>query len=73
MLVPRVHSVVIRCSVFYMICSLFVFDIIGDQIVHPYSRVFLIMTVQVLSSVSLDFSQYVVVRAFSRVCRVCER
>ena len=61
----RVHSVVIRSSVFFTNSGWFVFvsDII-DQIVFPYSSV-LPVIVYVLSSVSLDFSQFVVVRSFS--------
>ena len=51
-LVSRVHPVVIRSAVFCAICSLFVFvsDIIGDQIVLPYSSFVLVMAVYVLSS-----------------------
>ena len=51
------HPVVIRSVVFCTVCNLFVFlsDIIGDQIVLPYSSVVLMMAVHVLSSVSLDF------------------
>ena len=62
-LVPRVHPVVIRSAVFCTVCSLFVFvsDIIGDQIVLPYSSVVLVIAVYVLSSVSLDFIQWIVV------------
>ena len=65
--VSRVHPVVIRSAVFCTVCSLFVFvsDIIGDQIVLSYSSVVLVMAVYVLSSVSLDFPQCVVVSAFS--------
>ena len=67
MLGSRVHPVVIRSAVFCMVCSLFVFvsDIIGDQIVLPYSSVVLVMAVYVLSSVSLDFPQCIMVSAFS--------
>ena len=66
-LVSRMHPVVIRNTAFCTVCSLFVFmsDIIGDQIGLPYSTVVLVMTVHVLSSVSLDFPQCVVVSAFS--------
>ena len=58
------HHVVIRSAVF---CILFVFvsDIIGDQIVLPYSSVVLVMALYVFNSVSLDFPPYVVVGAFS--------
>ena len=65
MLVFRVHPVVIRSAVFCTICSLFVSDIIGDQIELPYSSVVLVMAVYVLSGVSLDFPQWVVVSTFS--------
>ena len=44
---------------------MFVSDIIGDYIVFPYSSVALVMAVYVLSSVSLDFPQCVVVSDFS--------
>ena len=44
---------------------MFVSDIIDDQIGLPYSSVIPVMVVYVLSSVSLDFPQCVVVRAFS--------
>ena len=49
-LVSRVHPVVIRSAVFSTVCSLFVFvsDIIGDQVVFPYSSVVLVMAVYVL-------------------------
>ena len=50
-LVSQVHLVVIRSAVFCTVCSLFVFDIIGDQIVLLYSSVVLVMPVYVLSSV----------------------
>ena len=40
-------------------------DIIGDQIVLPYSSVVLVMAVYVLFSVYLNFPPRVVVRAFS--------
>ena len=58
-LVSHVHPVGIRRAVFCTVCSLFVFvsDIIGDQIVLPYSSVVLVTAVYVLSSVSLDFPQ----------------
>ena len=67
MLESCVYPVVIRSAVFRTICSLSVFmpDIIGDQIVHPYSSVVLVMAVYVLIGVSLDFPQCVVVRASS--------
>ena len=39
--------------------------IIGDQIGLPYSKVVQVMTEYVLSSVSLDFPQYIVVSTFS--------
>ena len=62
---PSCRPVVIRSAVFCTACSLFVFMsyIIGDQIVLPYFSVVLVMAVYVLSSVSLNFLQCVVVRA----------
>ena len=51
----RVHPVVMRSTVFCMVCSLFVSDIIGHHIVLPYSRFVLVMAVYLLCSVSLDF------------------
>ena len=54
-LVSRVHLVVIRSVVFCTVFSLFVSEIIGEQILLPYSSVVLVMAVYVLSSVSLDF------------------
>ena len=48
--------------------------IIDAQIVLPYSSVVLVMAVYVLSRVSLDFPQCVVVRAFNIfdvLCFVC--
>ena len=59
------HPFVIRSAIFCTVSSLFVFvsDIIGDQIVLPYSSVALVMAVYVPSRVSLDFPQCVVVRA----------
>ena len=55
-LVPHVHSVVIRSTVFCTDCNFFMFvpDIIFDQILLPYSSVVLVMVVYVLSIVSLD-------------------
>ena len=44
---------------------MFVSDIIGDQIVLPYSSVVLVMAVYVLSNVFLHFPLCVVVGAFS--------
>ena len=67
-----VHPVVMRSAVFCTVCNLFVFvsDIVDDQIVLPNSSsVIQMMVVYVLSSVSLDFPQCVVVRAFS-ICVV---
>ena len=56
-IVFRVHSLVIRSTVFCTVCSLFVFasDIIGDQIVLLYYTVVVVMTVYVFSSVSCIF------------------
>ena len=64
-LVSRVHPVVLCCDVFCMVCILFVFDIIGNQIVLPYSSVVLMMAVYVLGSASLYFSQCVAASTFS--------
>ena len=44
---------------------MFASHIIGDQIVPKYSGIALVMVVYVLSSVSLDFPQFVGVRALS--------
>ena len=65
--VSRVHPEVIRSAVFCTVCSLFVLvsDIIGDQIMLPYSSVVLVMAVYVLSRVCLDFRRCMVVRAFT--------
>ena len=41
----------------YILYDLFVSDIIGNQIVLPYSSIILVMAVHVLCSVSLDFLQ----------------
>ena len=43
---------------------MFVFDMMGDQIVLAYSRMGLVIVLYVMLSVSLDFPQCVVVRAF---------
>ena len=58
-LVSRVYRVVVRSPVFSTVCSLFMFmtDIIGDEVVLPYSSVVLAMAVNVPRSVSLDFPQ----------------
>lgn len=52
--------------VFCTLCSLLalVSDIIGDQIVLPYSSFILVMAVYVCSSVSLGLLQCELVRAF---------
>ena len=65
MLVSRAHAEVVRSAVFCTVCNLFVFDIICDQIVLPYSSVVLVTAVYVLISVSLEFPQCVVMSAFS--------
>ena len=66
-LVSHAHRVVIRSAVFKTVCSLFVLlsDIIGDQMVLQYSNIVLVMAVYVLSSVFLEYSQCVVMSAFS--------
>ena len=59
-------SSVYRSAEFCMVCNLFmfVFDMMGDQIVLAYSRMSLTIVLYVMLSVSLDFPQCVVVSAF---------
>ena len=64
--VSSVHPVIVRSAEFCIVCNLFVFvfDIMGDQIVLAYSRMGLTIVLYVMLSVSLDFPQCVVVSAF---------
>ena len=64
--VSSVHPVIVRSAEFCIVCNLFmfVFDMMGDQIVPAYSRMGLVIVLYVMLSVSLDFPQCVVVRAF---------
>ena len=61
-----VHPVIVRSTEFCIVCNLFmfVFDMMGDQIVLACSRMGLVIVLYVMLSVSLDFPQCVVVRAF---------
>ena len=70
--VSSVQPVIVRSAEFCIVCSLFmfVFDMMGDQIVLAYSRMGLVIALYVMLSVSLDFPQCVVVRAFM-MCIVC--
>ena len=65
--VSLVHPVMINTPLVCTVCSLFVLvsNTIGGLIVPPYSSAVLLMAGYVLTSVSLDFLQCVVVRAFS--------
>ena len=64
--VSSVHPVIVRSAESCIVCNLFmfVFDMMGDQIVMAYSRMGLIIVLYVMLSVSLDFPQCVVVSAF---------
>ena len=70
--VSSVQPVIVRSAEFCIVCSLFmfVFDMMGDQIVLAYSRMGLVIALYVMLSVSLDFPQGVVVIAFM-MCIVC--
>ena len=70
MLVSSVHLVIVRSAEFCIVCSLLVFDMMGDQIVLAYSRMGLVIALYVMLSVSFDFPQCVVVSAFT-MCIVC--
>ena len=62
--VSGVHPVIVRSDEFCIVCNLFVFYMMGDQIVLAYSRMGLTIVLYVMLSVSLDFPQCVVVSAF---------
>lgn len=77
-----VWPVAILSAVFWIVCSFVVcfWDMMGDQIVHPYSRMGLVMALYVCTNVSLCLPQVVDVRALSMlidclalviVCFVC--
>ena len=70
--VSSVQPVIVRSAEFCIVCSLFmfVFDMMGDQIVLAYSRMGLVIALYVMLSVSLYFPQCVVVSAFM-MCIVC--
>ena len=55
--VSSVHPVIVRSAEFCIVCNLFmfVFDMMGDQIVLAYSRIGLVIVLHVMLSVSLDF------------------
>ena len=46
--VSTVHPVIVRSAEFCIVCNLFVFDMIGDQIVLSYSRMGLIIVLYVM-------------------------
>ena len=77
-----VQPVAILNAVFCVVCNFcsVVFDVIGDQMVLPYSILGNLMVLKVVAIVSFDFPHFVVVRvlsilmvlsAFSLVCLVC--
>ena len=59
--VSSVHPVIFRSAEFYIVCNLFmfVFDMMGDQILLAYFRMGLVIVLYVRLSVSLDFLQCV--------------
>lgn len=67
MLVSRVHPVAVLSAWFWIVCSLvmFVFDVMGDQIVFAYSRIGRVIVLYVVVRVSLALPQCVDVRALS--------
>ena len=72
MFVSCVHPVIVLSAVFCTICSLLVLvcEMIGDHIVFPYSSIGSVIVLCVTRSVSLVFSQCVVVSCL-RMLIVC--